>query len=153
MNKVLVAKPIIKNQYWIVTDGTNKVGNVISEGSGFDVKLHGNLDHFSTTNEISKLKKIRFQPMKSNKTIACTPYPEFPTTTKTYNSMFDIKRKLHLFTKTKKSKCFYCAGYFVIKHNGQPMVIFCPKYIFIQRYEYQGPFKTELEAEQLINIV
>jgi len=32
-------------------------------------------------------------------------------------------------------------------------VIFCPKYIFIQRYEYKGPFKTKDEAEALINSV
>ena len=29
----LIAKPIIKNQYWVVTDGDKKVGNVIQEGS------------------------------------------------------------------------------------------------------------------------
>ena len=27
----LVAKPIIKDQYWVVTDGEQKVGNVIAE--------------------------------------------------------------------------------------------------------------------------
>ena len=35
----LVAKPIIKNQYWVITDGDKKVGNVESQGTGFDVKF------------------------------------------------------------------------------------------------------------------
>ena len=35
----LTAKPIIKNEYWVVTDGKKKVGNVIHEGSDYKVIL------------------------------------------------------------------------------------------------------------------
>lgn len=152
MTKTLIAKQILKNQYWIVTDGIQKVGNVISDGSGFDVKLNGNLTHYDDQNELKRFTKIRFEPIKSNKTIAKIPYPEYPTTAKTYNNIFDIKRKLHLFTKTKKSKCYYAAGYYVMDQNGNKEVVFCPKYIFIQRYEYIGPYKTKDDAEKQINI-
>lgn len=151
MIMTLVAKPVIKDQYWVVTDGSRKVGNVISDGTGFDVKLDGRLHHYNNTTDVTKFTKIRFQPMKTNKTKAQVPYPEFPRPIKIYNSIFDIKRKLHLFTKTSKSKCFHVAGYFIIKQNDHNQVIFCPKYIFIQRYEYLGPFKTEIEANNLIN--
>ena len=46
MSKPLIAKPVVKNQFWIVTDGKEKVGNVIADGSGFEVKLNGNKTHF-----------------------------------------------------------------------------------------------------------
>ena len=36
-------------------------------------------------------------------------------------------------------------------NKSEEKVIFCPKYIFVQRYQYQGPFKTKDEAELLIN--
>jgi hypothetical protein len=36
--------------------------------------------------------------------------------------------------------------------NGIKVIAFCPKYIFIQRYPYEGPFKTESEAKSKINI-
>lgn len=147
----LIAKPIVKDQYWVVTDGEKKVGNVIANGSGFTVKLNGNDINFKDTNDIRKKTKIRFQPLKSNQTKAQLPYPEYPTTSRTYNSVFDIRRKLHLFTKSKNSKCFHAAGWFVLNQNGQNSVIFCPKYIFIQRYEYHGPYKTETEANSRIN--
>lgn len=147
----LVAKPVIKDQYWVVTDGSRKVGNVISDGSGFDVKLDGMLSHFDTTNDITKFTKIRFQPTKTNKTKAQVPYPEYPTTSKVYNSVFDIKRKLHLFTKSQKSKCYHVAGWFVIKQNNTNQIIFCPKYIFVQRYKYLGPYKSENDANSQIN--
>ena len=40
MSKTLIAKPVVKNQFWIVTDGNEKVGNVLADGSGFEVKLN-----------------------------------------------------------------------------------------------------------------
>jgi hypothetical protein len=147
----LIAKPIIKDQYWVITDGEKKVGNVLANNAGYELILNGSTLQFNNTKDIQKKTKINFQPMKSNKTKVEMPYPEYPTTTKTYNNIFDVKRKLHIFTKTKKSKCYHVAGWFVINQNGQNQALFCPKYIFIQRYEYVGPFKTESEANNYIN--
>jgi hypothetical protein len=149
----LIAKPIIKNQYWVVTDGDKKVGNVVADQNGFDVKLHTGKKHFATTDEIKSKTSIKFEPLKSDKTVPNLPYPEYPTPDKIYNSMLDIKRRLHLFTETKNSKCYHVAGWFAINQNGVPQVIKYPKYIFIQRYPYQGPFKTESEAQQALNTV
>ena len=152
MSKPLIAKPVVKNQFWIVTDGTSKVGNVIADGSGFEVKLNGNKTHFKNTNAIKKQTSIEFQTIKIDKNKKEIPFNEYPTTKKVFNSILDIKRKIHLFTKTQKSKCFHAAGWYVLYQGDEPTVTFCPKYIFIQRYEYLGPFKTEDEAKKLINI-
>jgi hypothetical protein len=147
----LIAKPIIKDQYWVVTDGENKVGNVIADSSGFEVKLNGDLTHFSKVDEIQTKTKIRFEPVKPNKKPLSLPYPEYPTPENVWNSVLDVKRKLHLFTQTEKSKCYHVAGWFVMNQNDVETVEFCPKYIFIQRYPYKGPFKTEEEARTAIN--
>ena len=152
MSKPLIAKPVVKNQFWIVTDGKEKVGNVIADGSGFEVKLNGNKTHFKNTNAIKKQTSIEFQTIKVDKHKKEIPFNEYPTTKKVFNSILDIKRKIHLFTKTQKSKCFHAAGWYVLYQGDEPTVTFCPKYIFIQRYEYLGPFKTEDEAKKLINI-
>jgi hypothetical protein len=150
MSKTLIAKPVVKNQFWIVTDGEKKVGNVIAEGSGFDVKLNGSVAHFKNTSAIKKQTRIEFENI-NKKTKPDTTFTEYPTTSKVYNSVFDIKRKIHLYTKTPKSKCYYAAGYYVLYQGSEPVVIFCPKYIFVQRYKYEGPFKTENEAKNVIN--
>jgi len=152
MSKPLIAKPVVKNQFWIVTDGKEKVGNVIADGSGFEVKLNGNKTHFKNTNSIKKQTNIQFETVKVEKNKKDIPFNEYPTTKKVFNSILDIKRKVHLFTKTQKSKCFHAAGWYVLYQGDEPVVTFCPKYIFIQRYEYLGPFKTEDEAKKLINI-
>lgn len=148
----LIAKPIIKDQFWIVTDGDKKVGNIEANNAGYGVQLNGTFLQFDNTDELKKNTHIRFDTLKSSEKKVGRPYPEYPTTARVYNSIMDITRGLHLYTKTKKSKCYHAAGWFVIDQNGTPQVIMCPKYIFIQRYSYQGPFKTESEAKSLINI-
>lgn len=152
MSADLVAKPVVKDQYWIVTDGNKKVGNIVANNAGYGVNLNGTIVQFKNTAEIKNSAKIKFQPLKTNNTKAQIPYPEYPTTARVYNSLFDIKRGLHIYTKTKKSKCYYAAGWFVIDQNGEPQTSFCPKFIFIQRYSFAGPFKTKEEAEAQINI-
>ena len=152
MTKTLIAKPVVKNQFWIVTDGTKKVGNVIAEGSGYEVKLNNKSEHYETTNAIEKFKKIKFEKLNTNPN-ENPLFNEFPTPAKVYNNVFDVKRKLHLFTETPKSKCYHAAGWFMIKQTDEFASIFCPKYIFIQRYEYSGPFKTESEAKSSINTI
>ena len=147
----LKAKPIIKGEYWVITDGDKKVGNVIAEGSGFDVKIGNNIQHYTTTKAITKKENIEFEVVKKNKEEKL-PFDVFPTSSnRVYNSVLDVKRKLHLFTKTQKSKCYHAAGWFAIKQGVDFVTFFCPKYIFVQRYEYFGPFKTENEAKNSIN--
>ncbi len=148
----LKAKPIVKGEYWVVTDGDRKVGNVTSNGNDFEVKLNNTVEHYYSTKDIEKNTNIHFiktiQPANEEKPV----FARFPTTSrKVFNNFFDIKRKIHIFTKTPKSKCYYAAGWFAIKQTEEFEPIFCPKYIFVQRYPFMGPFQTEDEAKNSIN--
>jgi hypothetical protein len=67
--------------------------------------------------------------------------------------MYDVKRKLPLFTKSKKSKSAYCAGYYIIRFDKGWVKSFCPKLITIERYEFKGPFKTEIEMRSELSRV
>jgi hypothetical protein len=149
----LKAKPIVNNEYWVVTDGDKKVGNVISEGSGFDVKIGDNITHYNTKQQVKKHTNIEFEKLeKSNPSNPI--FAVYPTTNnRVYNSVLDVKRKLHIFTETPKSKCYHVAGWFAVKQGEEYQNVFCPKYIFIQRYDYIGPFKTEQELNSSINNV
>ncbi len=150
----LIAKPVIKDQYWVITDGDKKVGNVSANATGFELKLNGVNTNFASTAAIKRKVKIHFQPLaKTNKTEITLPFSRFPTSKRIYNSIVDVRRKLHIFTKSPKSKCYYAAGWFVLDLAGEKKAIFCPKYIFIERYPYHGPFKTQEEAENMINTV
>lgn len=143
----LIAKPIVKNQLWVVIDGNDKVGNVQADKDGYQVRVGDKFAHFDTTGSIERAVKIEFQRPVKTPTKAHIPYAVWPTDGRTYNNMMDVKRKLHLFTKDSKSKCYYAAGWFMMKLDDEWQTIFCPKYIFICRYPYAGPFKTEEEAK------
>jgi hypothetical protein len=148
----LKAKPIVKNQYWVITDGDKKVGNVISDGTEFAVKIENKIQHYDSTKEIEKKAHIEFIKTIKPAEIKKPAFAVFPTPNgKIYNSFYDIKRKMHIFTKTAKSKCYYAAGWFALKQAEEYEAVFCPKYIFVQRYDYKGPFKTQADAEDSIN--
>lgn len=154
MTNNLIAKPVVQDQYWIVTDGNHKVGNVIAEGSGFQVKIGNDKKHYPTTTSIATKEKIEFVPVVKKQKKQPIPYSAYPTGKhRIFNSILDVKRKVHLFTTTQKSKCYYAAGWFTIKQGNEYIIQCCPKYIFIQRYESYGPFETELEAKTVINTI
>jgi hypothetical protein len=65
----LVAKPIVKDQFWVIKDGDRKVGNVLANNNGYELILNGNHAQFENTHDIKEKVKIRFEPLKSNKTL------------------------------------------------------------------------------------
>lgn len=140
----LLAKPLIKNKLWLITNGKFKVGKIEAQEQGYDVQLGSKSVHFDNEDSIQQLTPIEFErPSITSKT---GPFSIWPTSDKTYNDVIDIRRRLHLYTKNRTSKCYYAAGYFRIKMDEQWTTVFCPKYIFLQRYEYTGPYMTEQEA-------
>lgn len=147
-NMTLVAKPIIKNQRWIVLDRGIKVGAVEATTSGYRVQIGSTENCYDSTTNIENFVKIKFerpQTSQQSEEVSLT-YAKWPTTGKTYNDVMDIKRKLHLYTKESDSKCYYASGWFKIKMNDDWQTLFCPKYIYVTRYEYKGPYMTESEA-------
>jgi hypothetical protein len=75
----------------------------------------------------------------------------YPTSCHPYNPMYNVQKRLPLFTKSQASKSLYCAGYYIIKFNKGWVKSFCPKLITIERYENKGPFRTELEMKQVLS--
>jgi hypothetical protein len=57
--------------------------------------------------------------------------------------VLDVQRYLPIYTKGAKSKSFFCAGYYIIRFSNTWVRAYCPKLITLNRYEYQGPFKTQ----------
>lgn len=151
------AKPVIKDKFWIVEEDGEKIATlrlnddhrfVLSNKLG--TKIYDNKK--SLTDQFGKdffVAKI-VQEARDSEPLEVHG---FPSSTKPHNSMFDIKRKLPLFTKSPESKSIYCAGYYIIKFDKGWVKSFCPKLITLQRYENKGPFKTELEMKQVLTNV
>ena len=151
------AKPIIPEKFWIVEQSGEKIATlrknednrfVLSNATG--VKIYDTKE--SLTRQFGKNFFIAKIIKEADDATSCEVHG-YATSTEPHNAMFDIRRKLPLFTKSDDSKSLYCAGYYVIKFEKGWVKSFCPKLITLQRYEYQGPFKTEFEMKQVLSNV
>lgn len=153
----LHAKPIIDNKFWIVEKGGEKFATLRKEEDNrFVLSNKNGVQIYKNKNDLTKTFGKGFFIAKIVKEIDNNQPLEihgFPCSVAPHNSMYDIKRKFPLFTKSSDSKSLYCAGYYIIKFDKGWVKSFCPKLITLQRYPYQGPFKTELEMKQVLTNV
>ena len=153
MSDDLLAKPVIKNKYWIVEQGSVKIGTIqtVDELNGGVVYVHGNVrEKFNNLKTLTKAYNIKFgKQTEKSKTETYDVYG-YPSCFKPHNEVYDVKRKVPLFTKSAKSKSFYCAGHYLVKFSGTWIPESCPKSITLSRYQYMGPFKTLEEAKEAL---
>lgn len=153
----LHAKPIIDNKFWIVEKNGAKFATLRkSDDDRFVLSNETGIKIYDTKESLTKQFGKDFFVAKIIKEADDNQPNEvhgYSTSTPPHNAMFDIKRKLPLFTKSGDSKSLYCAGYYVIRFDKGWVKSFCPKLITLQRYEFRGPFKTELEMKQVLSNV
>src|SRR6056300_394290 len=103
------AKPILENKFWIVEDEGVRVGTLTKEDEGFVVTQKGKIDFYKNERQLKKTFGNNFlvANIKNNNNKSVKDVHGYPTRTTPYNSMYDIKRKLPLFTKSEKSKSVY----------------------------------------------
>lgn len=152
------AKAVIDGKFWIVEKDDQKVGILkYNDQKKYVFSSQNTVTTFKNKTELfeefgsdffSKVKTTDFMINSEPHSIQ-----GYPTSCSPFNPMFDVKRHLPLFTKSDKSKCMYCAGYYIIKFEKGWVRSFCPKLITLDRYEYEGPFKTELEMKNKLSHV
>jgi hypothetical protein len=151
----LVAKPVVKNKMWIVENAGTKVGNIMVIDEGGVVYVHDDQrERFASIRVLSKKYNIEFAKAERPQVDTTHEVYGYSTSTRPHNQVLDVQRYLPIYTKTAKSKSFFCAGYYIIKFSQNWVRAYCPKLITLNRYEYQGPFKTQermLEAMREAN--
>jgi len=157
MTEELHAKPIIENKFWVVEKSGEKFATLRKEEDNrFVMSNRNGVQIYKNKNDLTKEFGKGFFVAKIVKESVDNKPLEihgFPCSVVPHNSMFDIRRKFPLFTKSEDSKSHYCAGYYIIRFDKGWVKSFCPKLITLQRYEYQGPFKTEQEMKQVLTNV
>lgn len=157
MTEELHAKPIIDNKFWIIEKDGEKIAtlrknedNRFIMSNQLGVKIYDTkkslTDQFGKNFFVARIVRESIDN-KSNEVHG------FPAVSNPHNAMYDIRRKLPLFTKSEDSKSLYCAGYYIIKFDKGWVKSFCPKLITLQRYDFKGPFKTEIEMKQVLSNV
>lgn len=148
------AKPIVDGKFWIIEDEGNKVGVLkVTEQKKYIFSSKDSTKTFESKKSLTNTFGPDFFQVKAKKEEKPVELSiqGYPTSSEPFNPLFDVKRKLPLFTKSDKSKSMYCAGYYIIKFDKGWVKSFCPKLITIERYPYEGPFKTDLEMKQRLS--
>jgi hypothetical protein len=157
MTDQLQAKPIIENKFWIVEkDGARFATLRLDDENRFVMSNERGFEIYDSKESLTKKYGTDFFRVKIVREADDAQPNEvhgFPTSAAPHNTMYDVRKKLPLFTKSEDSKSHYCAGYYVIKFEKGWVKSHCPKLITLQRYEYQGPFKTEIEMKQVLSNV
>jgi hypothetical protein len=152
-------KVIIPNKSWLIENRGEKLGTLQKEKSGFTILNNGQKYEIGNaknvletlgidiTEQLVKVKKIPTVKETTN-----TVY-DFPCSSKPFNPVYNVRKKLPIYAKSTKSKSQYCAGYYVIQFRKGWVKSFCPKLITLERYPFKGPFRTEQEMRQQLSIL
>jgi len=153
------AKVVVPNKVWILENNGVKLGTLNKEKKGYSFFKNGT--KFSLY-DIAEVKEKFGEELFTNSinllksslasTDSKTIY-DFPCSSKPFNPVYNVKKKLPIYSKSSKSKSLYCAGYYVIRFRKGWVKSFCPKLITLERYPYQGPFKTESEMKAVLTQV
>ena len=149
----LLAKPIIKNKCWIVEQDGNKVASILSNSDGVTLIHKGRRERFNSLKNLSDRYNIIVDKSKPTKQIKEShDVYGYPCDHNAQNILWDVPKRLPVFTKGNKSKSFFCAGYYIVKFNNGWVKSYCPKLITLNRYPYQGPFKSQEEMQERLRI-
>jgi hypothetical protein len=152
------AKPILKDRFWIVENNGERIGTLSWNDERYMFSNPAETCFFDNKRQMKKkfgVDIVWSDGSESTPNILPKDFTVhgYPTSVVPYNSMYDVKRKLPLFTKSEKSKSLYCAGYYIIRFDKGWVKSFCPKLITVERYENRGPFKSDLEMRQELSRV
>jgi hypothetical protein len=148
------AKELLKGKFWIVEEDGRKTGTISVSDDRYVYCCHSGPQFFKNIKQFKKIvgSDVTWSVATKDKNVD-KDVNGYPTSCTPYNPVFDVKKKLPLFTKSDKSKSLYCAGYYIIKFDKGWVKSFCPKLITVERYESRGPFKSEIEMKQELSIV
>ena len=142
----IVAKPVIDKKFWILQQDNEKVGNIEATGTGFQVTINNQVEQYKTIRMAAQRANIHFETgVKSSKPDTHSVHG-YPAASRVYNPVWDVQQHLPLYTKTKKSKSWFAAGWYTVKRGRKWKIIQDPKLIALERYDFHGPFYTKESA-------
>lgn len=151
------AKVVIPNKEWLVRDGKTKIGSVAKAKKGYVFFKNGKQINFNNLAEVNSQFGVAIFEESIKKVKKDNPdgyyIYDFPCSSKPYESVYSVKKKLPLYAKSAKSKSQYCAGHYIIKFKKGWVKSFCPKLITLERYPFHGPYKTEAEMRSALSAV
>ncbi len=140
------AKPLIPNKEWIVETNGKKVGTLSKEKSGYVFFANGTKIEFHDLKEVEEAMQLQVEVPSNLKISKTKEVYGYETKTIPHNPLYDVQRRLPIYTKSAKSTSRHCAGHYIIKFPKGGVKSHCPKLITLERYPFKGPFHTDAEV-------
>jgi hypothetical protein len=146
---MIIAKPVIDKQFWILQENNRKIGNIEACDGGYQVKINNQVAQFKTIKMAARQVNIEFEaPLKRTQPKAVVDHVHgYPVPGRVHNPMWDVPQQLPVYTKTAKSKSWFAAGWYNVRRGRDWKTVQSPKLIVLQRYAYQGPYYSKQEAQ------
>lgn len=149
-------KTLVPNKEWLITSENKKIASICKSKKGYEVLYKGkyipipNWSELKSQMGVNSFDESMRQP--KNNAVEKSQYSiyDFQCSSKPYSPVYSVKRKLPLYTKNDKSKSQYCAGFYLILFKKGWVKILCPKLITLERHQYRGPFKTEVDTNNAL---
>jgi hypothetical protein len=143
---MIIAKPVIDKKFWILQKDNEKIGNIEATASGFQVCIENRVEQYKTIRMAAQRANIQFETSIVKSKPSTGTVHGYPTVGRVHNPVWDVPHHLPLYTKTKKSKSWFAAGWYTVKRGRKWKIVQDPKLITLERYSFHGPFHTKESA-------
>ena len=112
------AKEIINGRFWIIENEKEKIATLSLNEDKFLLHYKHESRFLSDPTSVENYlgEKIEWDSLDITELPPKEVY-NYPTNTTPFNPLYDVRRKMPLFTKSYKSKSLYCAGFYIIKFD------------------------------------
>jgi hypothetical protein len=142
---MIIAKPVIADQFWILHQDDQKIGNLEAVGDGYQVRINNQVVQFKTIQLLTASADIRFESTADTQP-QTNQVHGYAVDGAVHNAIWNLQHKLPLFTRSVKSKSWFAAGWYRVQRGRSWQLLHEPKLIALQRYVFQGPFHTKEQA-------
>ena len=143
---------------WLLVADEQRIGLLSQKNSGEYVLLakeakleFRNKEEINNFFEMDVFGKIAIDKIEEPaKTFYIRGYPvDYPDPVEVDEN--DSISPLPLFTKKKGGTVYLCAGYYCLNTDRGWRPVFCPKLSTVEKYNYEGPIKTEFELKRRLS--
>ena len=151
--ETVTTKQLLPNRFWLLLHNGSKIGTIQKHtDTQYVVTCVDSTILTMTEDEVLQKFDLdtsaELPPVEPEKMLY-----EYPTKHIPYNGVYDVHKKMALYSKSVNSDNMYAAGYFLVHFPKGWVRGFCPKLSTLEGNEYEGPFKNVTEQKQAFSLV
>lgn len=149
----LTANTVVDNKFWIVEQDGKKVATIQTTNFGVVFVVGEKREPHASIKTLCKKYDISIKKSPKKSQSSTQSVDGYPCDVVPFNALYDVSKKLPVYTKDPDSKSFFCAGHYLVKNNSTWIPTYCPKLIMLNRSEFRGPYRTKDELNTALKAI